>query len=592
MPMKAHSAAQLAALVAGLVFTARSAQAQVAVFEGTPGRPGNVLLVGSTPDRPAGLQGIQLLPIDCVGRTQLSDLLPDHCRMRTDVPAAARLLLPMEQGSLYRFRRDTASGAAFGYFVVGANGVARSVLELPGTGPLASDDPLPNKVAVTADGTAFLASSSLAAGGDLWEVDLGSGSAVNRTEGIDAQLFHRNGLALCTDWGLGVSDRGVFRFDRSAGARATSVVLRPSQRWFGSDVVASADGSTVALVAGDDSTHAFVFTCKSGGDALQATTHAMNLPGAGFLPEAVAGPTLALSTDGSRLAWKSQDSSGECWLRDLRPGIPPQDVQVTGSANFDNTLNETGVIAFLDLDSIVLIVGRSQSDGIGKADFYRVDLGAGGSLSATNLTRTSGLVQVPFDYGHLSTADGIYQAPGANPCYVVHDSHSASQGTLLWIDPDIGALPFQDQVASLDSMDPAGSYIVAGVHRPVGVDDPLRDSINLLQIPHGAVGTTVTVLPQGCRLSRHVGSRSRSRFAAVLELETGELFGRADVPSTNGLALTKLPFAYGPTTGMLADGSVLASLTLSGVRVEFSWSELGTQVLRSSPGDSFLLPGL
>src|SRR5215510_11253453 len=125
-----------------------SLSAQISFFEGSPGRAGNVIVVGAAVERPLELQGVVLLPIECVGRTQLSELLDDQTRRRADVPGAARLLLPKEQGSLYKYRCDSQPGlTTYGYFVVGSDGVARGVFEIPAAGPPGNDDPLPNRVA-------------------------------------------------------------------------------------------------------------------------------------------------------------------------------------------------------------------------------------------------------------------------------------------------------------------------------------------------------------------------------------------------------------------------------------------------------------
>ena len=138
-----------------------------------------MLVLGAVDERPPALQGIVLLPIECVGRTRLQEFSEARCR-RIEIPGAARLQLPREQGSLYRYKRSDDAGVAFGFLWIDPQGRARSVYERNGTGPTGSDDPLSRRVAVTRDGGAFLIATSPAAEGDLIEVsgDIKAGDLV------------------------------------------------------------------------------------------------------------------------------------------------------------------------------------------------------------------------------------------------------------------------------------------------------------------------------------------------------------------------------------------------------------------------------
>src|SRR5262245_27825067 len=104
------------------------ASAQATVFRGPPGLKGDVLVFPApeaTPSHPAELQGIVLLPVDAAGRSAFRKFQPDQPHLVSDLPLASRILLPQNQGSLYRYRRDRKGGGAdFGYFMVHANGLA------------------------------------------------------------------------------------------------------------------------------------------------------------------------------------------------------------------------------------------------------------------------------------------------------------------------------------------------------------------------------------------------------------------------------------------------------------------------------------
>ncbi|HEX6884716.1 MAG TPA: hypothetical protein VF530_15180 [Planctomycetota bacterium] len=578
-------------LFAALLLALPTASAQVTLFEGRPGEVGDVVVRAGMLHRPPELQGVVLLPLECVGRTRLTELLDGHTRRRTDVPGAARLLLPDQRGSLYKYRRDAAGGgASFGFFLVRAGGTVTPLFELPGTGTSGAVDPFPGHLACAGDGRAFLVASAPAAGGDLWEIEL-VGRATNRTAHLGPLEFGQNGLALLGVWGLGVGADGVYRFERASGGLAHEVDLPLDADWFGSDVVASADESTVAFVAGIEPTRARVLTCRRFGDAVLASDRSMHVSGGGFLPEDRTGPALALSTDGSWVAWRAQGTySREVFVRETRSGSRPPREQLTSDANFYYTLNDTGVIAFFDRDSAVLFVGRGQGGDIGIGDLFTVDLSASAAPAFANLTGTSGDVVVPFDYGTLNTADGLFQVPGSSPSFLVHDRDG--QGRLLWTTAQGSAHSILDGVSALDTLDTCGAYLVAGVTRPPGAGDPLLQTLGLLQVPPGGLGAVFVRLPDGCHLDRTVAARSHDVFAAVLSFPGGERMGRLQVPGTGTLQASPGLLTFGPTAGLSSQGAVLATVEIAREHATFAWSDLGASVLDVTRAESFLLPGL
>jgi len=466
--------------------------------------------------------------------------------------------------------------------------MAISLFEHGGTGATLAGDPFAGNVAVSASGRAFLVATSREAGGDLWEITL-TGVAINRTPNLAPHDFAKNGLVLLATWGVGVALDGVYRFDRVPGGEAISVNLPMAASWFGPDAVRSADQSTVAFLAGDGPARAFVLTSRRFGDAVLTSDRPMNIPNAGFLPEDPSGPALALSTDGSWAAWRGVGISKEIFVRETRPSQQTPSQHVTGPSHFGYTLNDTGVISFFDHDSAVLAAGRDLSPGIDRGDLYRIDLASGG-FTARNLTLTSGVSQPPFDYGSMSTDDGLFQVPGSSTSFVLLDR--AGAGRLLWVDVTGRVDEFLDRVESLDSLEVTGTYLVAGVTRPPGVDDPLVHSLNLVQIPSGGLGATVVRLPSCCNLSRTVGSPSQNIFTAVLGLPTGERLGRLHVPSPRGMSVSPSLLTFGPTTGLSPEGLILATVHVVQDRAAFSWSDVGTNLIKLTQVESFLLPGL
>jgi hypothetical protein len=579
-----------AALRSLLILPVGQLSTQTTIFVGPPGGVGDVLMMTETADvRPPELQGILLLPIECIGRTSATELRADLARLRSDIPGANRLSLPSQTGSLYKFRRATALGGAnFGYFVVTPQLEVRCVLEVRGTGPLQIDDPIPGKVAISAAGTALLTATTPEAGGNVLEVDLVAGCPVvpvDRTNLIEELDFSRNGLFLAEEWGFALTPTGAYRFDRTVDAPAEAVMFAELPAWFGPDVVASADGSTVAFAAGDDPTRAHIYVCRSTGPASRATQMPGPVAGAGFLPEDTLGPALALSTDGSHVAWCTSGAWTECFARET--GATHQaDVQVTRDDLFDDTLNETGVISFFDPDSFVFTVGWRDGSELARADVYRADMGPSGALSVTNLTGTSGLLVPPFDYGTLATAAGIRQTPDGQGWLTL----DPGLGRLLWIDSSGQAVEFLGGVTSIELLEPAGDYLVAAVHRFPSADNP-DGSLDLVQIPAGGGDATILVAPKGSTILHSQGWQDRNLFAAILDLGAGEWLGRITVPSSTGLLMSNQVRDYGLTHCLTQDGSIKSSLAFGAGQVYFEWTAAGTDPLRATR-NGFVLPGI
>lgn len=579
-------------LISLLLLVGGPATAQVSLFQGSPGQAGDVLVLGGPDTRPAELQGIVLLPIECVGRTALQELSEGRARRIDDVPGASRLLLPRERGSLYRYRRDGGAGPAFGYLWVDAQGRARSVFEQPGTGPFGSDDPLSRRVSVARDGNAFLCATSPLAEGDLIEVDLATGSVTNRTEMIDRQDFQRNGVLLLDGFGVAVSRTAILRFERAPFAQAEVLTPPGSGSWYGPDLVFSADRSTAAFLFGEDEKKAHVCVVNASGPFRQVSAQAMEIRGAGYLPEVQGGPTMALSSDGSYVAWRNEESSREVFVRETGSGTRPGDIHVSGDGTLESTLNDTGVLAFFDASSLLFAAGREGSEGVQRADLFRIDLTRGSSsFAVTNLTRTSGQSQPPFDYGTLRASDGIRLVPGGGGALVLHQRRDDLRGYLRWVGPTGEVRSLMEDVASFDALEVAGRFLVASVTRPAGVDDPLADAVRLVVIPRDGSAPSDKLLPPGCQLTRQTGSRSHDRFAGVLEFETYESIGRMQLPLLSALSNASQGLFFGPTTGLLTDGSFVGTTSVIGLPIVFRWSDTELSVLRLGVG-GFVLPGI
>jgi len=591
-------------LAAALSLTALG-QAQVTVFRGPAGGVGNVWTrpSGQTGMRPPELQGIQLLPVDVASRAAFTQFQPGETRLETDVPGASRLVLPLGKGSLYRYRRSHAGGVDFGYFVVRASGVAEPLATFPGTGPNGAVDPIPNPVAVARDGGALLVATTLAAGGDLFELELATGSVRALSAGLPPLDVLPRGVALQPDWGAAVTTRGVFRFVRGSG-QALIVPLHPRARpgalggnpsapvatsltHFGNGIATSADGSTMAIIAGTAPAQMHVFTFRLGGQAICVNDVPAAITDPGFGTQA--GPTLALSPEGGRAAWKTIDPvSGEIFSRQVSALPTPPEVQLTADAHFTDTLNDTGVIAFFDRDSVMMIVGEPNgAGGIEKGDIYRVTFPLGGGQPAfSNLSNTSGDAVAPFDFkGDLETSDGIYQIPGQTGSVYFVDG-SSGQGQVYRLNGTTGQVSLvRNGVAQLDFIERAGSSFVLGILH----DQPAQRELLRIPFDHAQPTATLGLFGATTLFPAHAGSPA-GIFTATFTTGGAQRIFQFDLASGTGLALPNI-LPFGPVLGFDGNGAVLASFSLAGASFAFSWVPGGGELYPAVPLGSIVLPG-
>jgi hypothetical protein len=595
----------LAALLAPLALASAAPQGaptRVALFVGPPGGVGDVVLADEAGGAAApvpGLAGVRLLPIDAAGRSAWTALLADQPRVRTDVAGAARVLLPGGAGSLYRFRRDGTAGAAFGLFHVDASGAAEIVLELAGSGPSGDADPLLERVGVAAAGDAVLVATTPAAGGDLVELDLASGVAVNRTPTLGPLTLDASGGRLLPTWGVAVAQEGLVRFDRAAGAVAALVPVTgiPAPAWWDGGVAVSADGSTAATIAGAAPDAGHVLCLGRTGTAEPVDPAPQHLSGAGFLPGSHGGPYLALSADGTTAAWRTvvpetptQAASREAWLGRVQPTAGDAPEQLTKDGHFSDTLDETGLIGFVSATTALLGVGEladpsvpgaSDIDGM---DLYLATRNPDGTTTIANATLTSGVAVEPFQKGELATEEGVFLLDAGGALVVSKD-----QDLLARLVPGApGLVPLLPQTKDLSRVERAGDRLLiearhatAAVDRRLYAYDPATDAIGLL-------GS----LPSAAAVTRHA-TRSDGRVAFAVELPGKQWIARADLVAGSGQLATGLPLVYGPALGFTSTGTLALTVGAPGAPAfAIAWTPAGGVVLLPlAPAPAQVLPG-
>lgn len=580
---------------------ASALSAQVSVFTGAAGAPGNVeVRLGGSVVRPPELQGIVLLPVDAAGRVAFTQFEESQPRLKADIPLASRVLLPHEQGSLYRYRKPGAGGAQFGYFHVRPDGQAVPLVAFAGTGVPGLGDPIPNPVAVSELGDAILVATTPEAGGDVYEVELPTATAHLLTANLPPLTVSPQGLVLLPAWGAVLTPEGPLRFLRGGG-EMREVRLEPKIRrrtfggpigaapvpldYIGQGFVRSADGGTLAVVAGVSAAQAHVFAFHAFGSSVCVNDVASPIVDPGFGTQA--SPRLALAPDGSRVAWKTVAATGEIFTRAVSVLPGPVEFHITGNANFTDTLNDTGVISFFSPQTVAILVGETNgAGGIENGDIYTTTIPIdGGPPVINNLTATSGDTVAPFlSKGNIETSDGIFGIPGgAGSVYYVPGS--SGQGSVFRVDGSGTVQLIRSGVAQVDFVERAGSGFVYGV---------LRDATNrheLIRVPFDPLKPTTNLgsFPLGQTITAYAGNLAGT-FAGTLGSAAGESLFQISFPSGVSQVIPGT-YAYGPALGFRGDGSLQASALASGVQYYFSWALQGPAALYGSgPAQAIVLP--
>jgi hypothetical protein len=563
----------------------------VTLFQGPPGGIGNVLVVdpsgASAPQAPALLQQIRLLPIDFNGRTELEELMAGRPRYRPDVPLASRLELPQGRGSLYRYvRADASAPDRFGFLLVDAAGDARSIFEIDGTGTGGTVDPFVERIAVAPAGDAFLAATRLAAGGDLYEVELG-GSVKPRSQGLAPAELSKAGLALHDAWGIAAGPAGVLRFDRAQAGDAQGVAFpSPAPAWFSGEIVLSRSGTFAATTAGSAPAAAFAFAFAGAGPAVRMSAQALPLSGAGFLPESLHGPYLAISDDGTTCAWRTEGVTREAFLARAQQAA----VHVTDDVHYDDTLDEVGQFRFRPPPSdtvLMMAVGERSTNGppvIEGLDFYDVALNAAGQPVYANLSLTNGTAQPPYPSSELDP-EFLRMIPATGELWL-HNSDSGG-GDLLAVKPTGGLVTLIANVKEVDFIEPAGPGFAVSLRRSSGNKDR---HVFTFASPTAAPVMVHTV-PDHIRFERPA-SRPDGWFAFVEVGPTSELLWRVKVTGGGVQLLTNRPLFYGPALDFLPSGELAFNAGGPSPSVFGLWPTPGLpKRLPILPSQGFVMPG-
>lgn len=515
-------------------------------------------LTGQELPAPAALQGIQLLPLDFTGRTQLEEFLPQRPRLRLDTPAS-RLALPAQKGSLYKYTRAAANGSAgYGYFRISSQGQVIPLLELFSS----TGDPFVERIAVSPSGSHALVATRTTHDGDLYELDLLQGQSFLRSGNTPPQDFGSAGLSVGAQALFAVSTSAIWRAPLGGVGEVSSVTLPLSNvSYYSRQLVRSRNGLYFLTSAGESLTQQHVFALGSSGAPIQVSTQAAQVSLAGFAPEIVNGPYLAISEEGTQAAWRIETATGsEMVLANIeQPGAPLTDV-ITSNANFIDTLDEIGLAIFRIGGAFHVAVGDAQAGPnpaptLDALDLFQVSLQPGAGPSFINLSMFSGDAQAPFTAVPQVKPEVVHLLPDG-VSMLLHDS-SPAEGVVYLVRPGQAPQVVLQHVKSVDHTEIAGRWMTMEIRRTDGSkpQELYRFPANLSQLP-----TLLTSAPTGTLYSDYAPRRDGwLAFVTDPGNQSPTLLHRVHLPSGTISEWNTQDMSFGPAVGITSMGSYVLS---------------------------------
>ena len=575
-----------------------AASGELQVYLGDPSQSGRIRRFAEGSGAPLPVQpelrGLRLLPLDYNGRLGQDLANPLRPHLREDIPGAGRIELPGGLGVLYRFGRSVPGIAQrFGYLRILPDGSTQLLAERAGTGAGGAQSPYSDRVALAPDGKSMWIATTLAAGGNVIEIQLLNGSQTDRSASLAPLDLLPNSLRLQSDWGVAVASDGVLRGDLGPADELAVVALEAGTVFHSGTVVMSADGSKALTTAGASAATQHVWVFGRSGAVSRATRDARPMSGAGYLPDAPHGPFFAVDNDGILCAWRvEQLNSREVFVR--RTTSPPNRpaAQVTSDANFTDTLDEAGILNMFQPGKLMMAVGEIGTDvgvGIEKVDFFEVTLDVAGVPTIRNITGSSGQFNVPYLQPPALGPLFLRWVPAAQS-YVMYDEQSGGTGRLAAFAP--GATGVQTLLADVKEVffiEQLGNTLLISLRMSTG-NKPHR----LVRMPADLSSAPVVLLDTADSALLHAVADSSGWLACVEVPDLGlQRMHRYHVPSDTLQTFPLAALSYGPVLAWSPAGDLTFSLERAGQLFFAAWRTGGGGVyrLQATAPLGALLPG-
>ncbi|MEZ6194191.1 MAG: hypothetical protein R3F20_00450 [Planctomycetota bacterium] len=231
---------------------------------------------------------------------------------------------------------------------------------------------------------------------------------------LDGALFFGDGLS------------ELHRYDLASGV-VTPVVFPPSGGappiYLDEVCAVAANGAALALGAGfDEDTHD-VYAVLADGTAVNVTQLPADYEDAG--PGTADGQQLAVSPDGSMVAYMRTVIETETYVRGIAPGSP--EMHVTNGTDFIDSIDTVIGVGFRANGHLVFAAGKD----ILLTDLYRTTVTPGGTVTTANVTVSSGFPTPVFDLGAQLVFESRFEAANALAT-VLRDATGA--GVIAFVD--------------------------------------------------------------------------------------------------------------------------------------------------------------
>jgi hypothetical protein len=503
--MTAHRLILLAMTLIGL--PAGSIAQSVPLALGPPGARRIVSVPEAGGPAVQELEGVTFGALELAGDRRIDRLRSDLPSERGTTGPAPRIDLPAG-GALHRVHHAGLTSLLH----VRADGVPQLMWSVPDAAGLPG---LAAAVAVSPDGVSVLASTTLAAGGDVWHLRTDGGGASELTSSLPALDVEPSSLRVGADHAWFVADEDLHRAETSQPTPAAFPVSLGLPAGFAPlpEIVVNAGGAVAAVLAEDAAGDRLLVAVDAAGGAQIVTPSpgALETPGLD-LPD---GPRVAVSPDGTVVAWQAIVSTPlpkqELFVRRL--ALPVVE-QVTADAQFIDTMDSVGILGFVASATLTFMVGENTPGAVADgADLFGVTVDAGGGLAAfENLTLSSGIPAPPYSApGELEVVDVALDPRGERLLLIV-DPQGADAG-LLAADLGVPAPPtvYLPSLEGPPSLEPAGDHVLVSSVTVFGTTD-----VHLLAPAASGAFTPLGSLPPGVRLDRFTVDGAGSQLACVV----------------------------------------------------------------------------
>lgn len=533
-----------AALLLGALLPSAPAQNAAIARVGADG----LLEIWNAPENgaPATLElsGATLLPVKLAGVARRDRYRSDRPTLSDQGPVS-HVRLPLG-GSLYLISRAGETGVLH----VDPSGIASVALSLPDAGEPA----LQPWFAVASDGSHALVASSLAAGGDVLLLDLLGGAPSRSLAGALAPL-NVDGLSLrvSAQRAYFVANGTLYGANLSAGTPAASIDLGQPGSSALPETAMSDDGLCVGVVTENVLGNRHIVVVDGAFASVTATTAAADYDTPNY--DNPFGPWLALSDDGGLVAYRGTVIDKELFIREVATPTPA--TQVTDDPNFVDTMDNVGILGFILPGVLTFFAGELNAGppqgALDSADMYMASVGAGGSISLTNLSMTSGVGDTPFQPGNLELIDVVTDPRGERLLVVIDPDFGDAELLSLPTDGSGGITSLLPGLLVPPSFAGAGESLLLTSKPELGLD---TTEIHLLR-PVGAPVALqlLATAPGGVILDRFAHDRLGLRAAFVAGIVPGiELPVTVDLASGLLLPVWLPPTAIAPSLAFTPAG--------------------------------------